>query len=176
MRIVSYISQEIKGAFRIFKFRGYGRNDIATSFLATNFGEDYIPTKDCKMVQIRSTNSQESAIVCSVNKADKSLSVGEKVIYATDADGVIKASIHLRNSGIVEFSNGTDNAVRYSKLESEFNELKGKFNDLVTKYNAFAAAYAPGGPATQGLPPTMQQGIASEADITLTKIEEIKVP
>lgn len=173
MRIVTYISQVIEKGRRVIKFRGYGRNDTATSYLGATFGTDYIPPKDAKMVQIRSTNSQDSVIVCMVNKADESLAEGEKVIYSTNANGEVQAQIYLRNDGkievkgtSVEFLEGTDNAVRYSKLESEFNELK-------SKWNAFAAAYVPGGPTVVGTPPTAQQ---SAADITQAKVDEIKLP
>jgi len=180
MTIVTYISQTIEKSFRKFKFLRFGRSDIATSFLATSFGEDYLPPKDSKMVQIRSTNSQESVIVCIVNKADASLKVGEKVIYSTDADGVVQSQMYLRNDGkvevkgtSVEFLEGTDNAVRYSKLESEFNELKGKYNDLVTQFNAHIhTAPSSGGPTT---PPSVT-GTFSVADITQSKIDEIIVP
>lgn len=188
MRVVTYISQVIKEAFRDIKVSAFGRNDTRTSFLGTSFGEDFIPPKGAKMVQISSTNSSESVIVCIVNKADESLNVGEKVIYSTDDKGAVKAQIYLRNDGrieviatdkvevkgtAVEFMEGSDNAVRYSKLESEFNELKSKYNNLVTIFNAHIhTATGPTAPTTS---PTTQ-GSPSAADITQSKIDEIKVP
>ena len=181
-QVGTYISSVIEKGFRRLKFRRFGRDDIMTAYLGTAFGEDYVPV-NAKIVQIATTNSSDNIVVCTVRKADDTLNKGEKVLYSTDENGNIKTRIYLRNNGDIEvkgnnlvIQDGSDFAVKYSALESEFNELKGKFNDLVTKYNTFAAAYVPGGPATQGLPPTMQQGIASEANITLTKIETIKVP
>ncbi len=173
MRIVTYISQVIKDSFREIKVNGFGRSDTRTSFLGTSFGEDYIPPKNAKMVQISSTNSSESVIVCVVNKANDSLNVGEKVIYSTDANGNIKAEIHLRNDGTVQILRGEDFAVRYSELENQFNELNSKFNSLVSAYNSHVHTAPSSGGLTTTTPSLAEQ---STADITLTKIEEIKVP
>jgi len=180
--IGNYISSVIEKGFRKLKFRRFGRDDIMTAYLATAFGEDYIPSQ-AKVVQIGTTNSNENVIICTVTKADDTLKVGEKVIYSTDKDGNKKTRIYLRNDGTIEvksdtvvFQDGEDFSVRYSKLESEFNELKGKLNGMIQAWNAFATAYVPGSPSVTGLPPTASTATQSEADITLTKVETIKVP
>lgn len=181
--IVAYISNKIEEGLRILKFTRNGRSDTVTSYLGAPFGEDFVPPKNAKMVQIRSTNSEESVIVCVINQADDSLKEGEKLIYSTDANGNVKSKIYLRDDGTVEvkgskveFLEGEDFAVRYTALESQFNELNDKYNDLVSKWNAFSNAYVPGGPTAVGLPPTASSGSASTADITLTKVEEINLP
>lgn len=99
-------------------------------------------------------------------RALDSLNLGDSVQYATDERGIKTATLFIRSDGTVEILGDADNAVRYSALETAFNELNDKFN-------TFANAYAPGGPATQGLPPTV---LPSNADITGSKIDEIKVP
>ena len=178
-----YISNTIEKGFRWLKFRRFGRDDVMSAYLGAGFGEDYVPTKGARLIQIPTTNSTENIVISVVKKADATLQEGEKVIYSTDANGAIKAQVYFRADGKVEIRgtnivmlDGTDFAVRYSGLESEFNELKGKYNDLVSKWNAFAGAYVPGGPSVVGLPPTAQAGTASAADITSAKIDEIKLP
>jgi len=170
--IGTYISSVVERGFRKLKFRRFGRDDIMTAYLGTAFGEDHIPAGG-KVVQIGTTNSNENIIICTVRKADETLQIGEKVIYSTDKDGVVQAKIHLKNDGTVVVNDGEDFAVRYTKLECEFNELKGKFNDLVTIWNTFANAYIPG---SNGAPPTASTATQSQADITLSKVEKIKVP
>jgi hypothetical protein len=180
--IGTYISSVVEKGFRRLKFRRFGRDDIMTAYLGTSFGEDYIPSSG-KVVQIGTTNSNENVIICTVRKADETLNVGDKVIYSTDADGNVKTRIYLRNDGTVEvkgdtvvFQDGEDFAVRYSKLQSEFDELKERFNSLVSTWNTFATAYVPGSPSTLGTPPTASTATQSSADITQAKIDKIKVP
>lgn len=180
--IGTYISSAIEKGFRRLKFRRFGRDDIMTAYLATAFGEDYIPS-NAKVVQIGTTNSNENVIICTVRKADDTLNVGEKVIYSTDKDGNVKTRIYLRNDGTVEvksdnlvIQDGEDFAVKYNELQSEFDELKGKLNDLITEWNTFATTYVPGGPSTQGTPATVSTATKSNADITKVKVESIKLP
>jgi len=181
--IGTYISNTIESKFRKFKFRRFGRDDVMTAYVGTQHGEDSVPVPGAKLIHISTTNSNENVIICTVHKADDSLNVGEKVIYSTDQDGNVKAKIYLRNDGTIEITGdnivmqeGEDYAVKYSKLESEFNELKDKFNDLVGKWNTFATVYVPGGPSTQGLPASVTTATESTADITKTKVETIKLP
>jgi hypothetical protein len=55
----------------------------------------------------------------------------------------------------------------------QFSALKTAFEELQGKWNAFAAAYLPGGPASQGTPPTAGQ---STADISNAKIDSVRLP
>lgn len=180
--IGTYISSVIEKGFRKFKFRRFGRDDIMTAYAGHTFGEDSNPAGG-KVLQIGTTNSNENIVVAVIQKADDTLNKGDKVIYSTDTNGNIVAKIYLRNDGTIEvkgdnivFQEGEDFAVRYSKLESEFNELKDKFNSLVQAWNTFAAAYIPGGPSTQGFPATVSTATQSTADITQSKVETIKLP
>jgi hypothetical protein len=62
----------------------------------------------------------------------------------------------------------TDFAVRYSELESAFNQLKQDLNAFILVYNTHSHSAFGGPPSATGLD--------SAADISGAKIEEIKVP
>lgn len=104
---------------------------------------------------------------------------GEKLLYSTDADGVVKCKLFLDTEGNFIFNSGSDNAVRYSALETAFNQLKTDFENLVTAYNSHIhiTTATVGATAVPGvISPTTSTGSPSTADITPSKIEEIKVP
>ena len=87
---------------------------------------------------------------------------------------MLKASIILRKDGTAEILGNTDNMVRFSKLQTAFDQLKSDLNDHVQNWNTFAAAYVPGGPSPVGLPPTASTSTPSSADVEPAKINEIK--
>lgn len=112
---------------------------------------------------------------------------GETLIYSTDADGVVQSKILLGIDGTFIFNDGEDNAVRYSELETAFNQLKQDFDQHVTDVNTFISTVYGTHTHTVTTPdtingtasPTTAQGTPSNpstADITPSKIEEIKVP
>jgi hypothetical protein len=178
-----YISNTIEKGFRWLKFRRFGRDDVMSAYLGAGFGEDYSPTKGTRLIQIPTANSTENIVISVVKKADSTLLEGEKVVYSTDQNDNVKCQIYLRSNGKIEVKggnivllDGNDFAVRFSGLQSEFNELNNKYNDLVAKWNLFAAAYVPGGPGTQGLPPTASTGSASTANIVNARVDTIKLP
>lgn len=85
-------------------------------------------------------------------------------VYSTDADGVEAGSHLIDDDGTHVFNNGEDFAVRFSALESAFNSLKASYN----------AHVHPG--VTTGLGSTGATLTQSTADISLAKVEEIKIP
>lgn len=102
---------------------------------------------------------------------------GEKLLYSTDADGVIQCKLFLDTEGNFIFNDGEDFAVRYSALETAYDELKGKVNDLITAYNAHVHNFVGVGPGNPGVTVvTTSTAAPSTGDITPSKIEEIKVP
>jgi len=112
---------------------------------------------------------------------DAVVSEGEIKIFS-ETDDEIVASIYLDNDGKIHIdanddiiiNEGTDNAVRYSELETAFNELKDDFNDLVSAFNSHVhPGVSPGGSSTSTI---VTPSIPSLADITGAKIEEVKVP
>ena len=104
---------------------------------------------------------------------------GESIIYSI-ADGAIVASAHyknngdiehvsvdggfvnIRNSGVVEINGSTDFMVRFSALETAFNELKAAHNN-----------HKHGGVDT-GSGTSSGPDVSSAADISLAKIDDVK--
>lgn len=102
---------------------------------------------------------------------------GEKLLYSTDADGVIQCKLFMDAEGNFIFNDGSDNAVRYSALETAYDELNSKFNDLVSAFNSHVHPTAAPGVPSPPLPvPLVIPAIPSTGDITPSKIEEIQVP
>ncbi len=84
--------------------------------------------------------------------------------FSTVAQG--SAFIKSDGSGVISINGDSDYAVRFTKLETEFNKLRDA-------WDIFATAYVPGSPSVTGLPPSAS---ASGADLSGAKIESIKVP
>ncbi|MEJ2043693.1 MAG: hypothetical protein P8X74_03645 [Reinekea sp.] len=90
------------------------------------------------------------------------LGEGETTVYSSDS-GVIAAFINFLSSGIIELNGNADFAVRYTALETAFNQLKSDFD------NHTHGGVSSGGASTAS--PT-----ASTADITPAKVDEVKLP
>lgn len=113
---------------------------------------------------------------------DSGLDPGEAKVYSSIA-GVVTAFMFFRKNGVIEINGDDDFAVRYSELETAFNQLKSDHNDLVTKVTEITQAFASwvvvpedGGNALKSLAGSLGDPSASTADITPAKIAEIKVP
>lgn len=155
-----------KGGFRAIKTR-MTSGIIETSKASMPFGFEGNPTKNYIAILAETKSREEPVIIGYLDpRALTNLGPGDSMQYATDDEGNKTATLKLRSNGIAEILGDSDNAVRYSKLEEAFKELNDKFN-------TFANSYVPGGPSNQGQPITIQP---SNADITKSKIEEIKVP
>jgi hypothetical protein len=90
-------------------------------------------------------------------------------LYSTDIDGVEQSSILLDNDGMVTINEGTDFAVRYSALETAFNQLKSDFD-------TFASTHTHTGVSSGTSSSGTAIAIPSTADISGAKVEEIKLP
>jgi len=99
---------------------------------------------------------------------------GALKLYATDADGVEVGSHLLDRDGTHVFNEGEDWAVRYTALETAFNELKGKHNKLQAAFDAHTHPGVESGSSSTGM--TVASGAESEADITPAKIVEVRLP
>ncbi len=104
---------------------------------------------------------------------------GELDLYSQE-NGIVKSRLKLLKNGTIEINDGSDNSVRYSKLEEAFNQLKSEYNALLNDYKShihiltITAMAGSGGTGTSVAPVcTLIQSIA---DITDAKIDEIKVP
>lgn len=174
MNIVKVISTELNDlSQRFIKYLRFGRNDVQTSVEAMPYGTDANPIKDMVAIYAETGEKGETVILGYLNKSQLA-AVGEHRIFSTDSGGVISTFIHLKNDGTMEVGGGSDFMVRYSALQTEFDEMKGKLNDHIANWNTFANAYVAGSPSVVGLPPTAAASTESSADITLSKIPEIK--
>lgn len=98
---------------------------------------------------------------------------GETRIYATNTAGSsVVMYLHLKNDGTANFGGTADNLVRYSDLETGFNDLKGKVNDLITKYNSHTHTGVQTGAGTSAVTAAIET--PTTADISGSKINEIK--
>lgn len=152
-----------KRALKVFEF-GAKTGDVVTAF-----GDDSSPIKDMIALYASTSETGDSVVIGYINKHQVS-EPGEKRIFSLKENGDVSFSIHLKNNETCEIGGNTDNAVRYSVLETAFNELKSSFNAHITNYNAHQHA-APNGAS----PPTITS-TASSADISGSKIEEINFP
>lgn len=92
---------------------------------------------------------------------DPNIKRGEKKIYSRDSTGRVSATIALKRDGKIILNEGSDFAVAFNALRTEFNELKNKFNSHVH------TGVSSGGSSTG---PTPQQSIAN---IDNAKVEKV---
>jgi len=91
----------------------------------------------------------------------------------------IGTSTVLIEDGQITFNEGSDYAVRYSELETAYNQLKSDFDTFVSTYNShihITTATIGATPTPGVLSPTVSTGSPSTGDITGAKISEIKMP
>lgn len=138
-------------------------------------GNDSAPPIGSKILLIEIGNDWKLGIACDDGVEPEALD-GEKILYSSIGGtkiGYIK--IGLTPVGTIEINGNTDNAVRYSELETAFNDLQDKYNDLVTQYlahfhkdslNAVTTT-----PIPAGTPPSV-----STASLLLAKVLEVLLP
>ena len=162
-----FIEAVISSGKRTAKVNQFG---VKTASIAAPFGDDSQPLKDTAAIFANTSNNAEPVVIGYINK-NQLAGPGEKRIFSVDEHGAVISYIWCKSDGTIEFSGTADNLVRYSKLETAFNELKTDFNNLVTAYNAHVhISAAPGSPNA----PTPSQATPSAADITPAKISEFK--
>ncbi len=165
-------------------------DDVRAVELFSQAGDDVNPANGCRVFVVN-VAGHKIGIAVSDDIAPES-DPGEREIYSTDDPATVKkaktkwtkdgdiihdadggAKIEMDHGGDLTFNEGTDNAVRYSKLEEAFNQLQDDFDNFVTTiYNVHQhATAAPGAPSNPSV-----TGAASTADITDAKIDDILVP
>lgn len=142
------------------------KDDIQTVELMNNAGNGSIPAIGSRIVIVELGPAWKIGIAESDN-IDPEVEDGEGHFYSQDSDE-IKAWIKLSKSGIIEINGNTDFAVRFSVLESGFNQLKSDFNSFLTHIHTGGTISGNTGPPT---PPVLP----SAADISGAKIDEVKV-
>ena len=175
MFLTKTISALIEDGYRTIKVFVFGEEDVQTPNEVMPFGLDSCPTKDVLAAYSSTSATSDNIIIGYYNKNQKA-AAGEYRTYATDSEGVEAFYTWMKADGTMEIGGDTDNMVRYSELETAFNELKSDFNDLVSKYNSHihtTTATIGTGPVGV-ISPTATTGTPTAADITPSKIEEIK--
>lgn len=143
------------------------KDDIQTVELMNNAGDGSIPAIGSRVLILQVGPAWKIGIAESDN-IDPEVQDGEGHFYSQDS-GIIKAFIKFLKSGIIELNGNTDFAVRFSVLESGFNQLKSDFNSFLTHiHSGVTTGGAASGPPT---PPVLP----STADISGSKIDEVKV-
>tara|TARA_R110001632_G_scaffold50157_3_gene125244 strand:+ start:369 stop:863 length:495 start_codon:yes stop_codon:yes gene_type:complete len=111
----------------VVKILRLGANDVQTSKQISPFGVDSNPIKDMVAIQGETSIKGETVIIGYIGK-EHITEAGETRLYSTDADGVLKATIHLKADDTLEMMGDSNFAVKFNELETAFNELKTKFN------------------------------------------------
>jgi len=158
----------------------YGKSDIQTADPILPHGIDSKPVKNDIAVYAKTNNNEQSVILGYLKNSDIT-SEGEARIYATDQNGVLKFDIRLKNDGTAEIGGDSDFMVRFSVLETAYNQLKSDHDDTVSKLNAvidllktWTVIAQDGGAALQLAAQALQNASNSTGDISGAKIDEIK--
>lgn len=174
MNLVKVYSSAIDAGKRVVKILRYGRSDVRTAVQVGLPGIDSAPIENLIAVYSKTGKEGSQIILGYINKKAIAES-GEIRFYSQDDDGNEQTYIFVKKDGTIELGGDSDNAVRFSELESGFNELKSDYNDLVSKFNQHIHTNGAGptaGPQDPSqipiiIPPTT-------ADISDSKIENVK--
>ena len=136
-------------------------------------GDDSFPLLTDTAVSVPVPGSGKEAVVGYLDPLNEAeAESGEKRIYSRQEDGTIVADVFLKKDGVVHINGSDDFAVAYNDLLTAFNQLKDDFNALVTAYNQHNhKAIVPAQPTA-----LVPLGVASEADMTLSKVTTVRLP
>ena len=177
MNLTTVISTDVDDKKRRkVKVRRFGNDDVQNQLAVSPSGIDAAPVED--MVALYSpTSSQEDPVIIGYITREQKAKAGEIRIFSTDADGVEQIAFHFLNDGTVEMGGDADNLVRYRELKSAYDQLRDDLNNLIAQYNAHIhITTATVGPtAVPGvISPTTSTGTPSTADMSASKIDELK--
>jgi hypothetical protein len=163
------ISRVKQAADTFIKVLRYGKADIQTALPVFPFGVISKPLKEQLAAQAN-TGSKNNPIVLGYIVADASeVQPGETLLYSTNF------KVFLKEDGTAEIGGNTDNMVRFSDLETAYNQLKDDHDALVTAFNQHVhPTAAPGAPSPPTPVPNVIPATLSTGDISDAKIEEIK--
>jgi hypothetical protein len=142
-------------------------DDVQSVELMESAGEKTYPMPGDKVAIMAPDESSKIGVSLSDNiEPDPARKEGEKVLYSRDIDGLRAAFMHLLQNGVIELNGNADFAVRFSALETAFNELKDK-------YNSHTHTYSPGPSPAAPTPPPNEP---STADISTAKVDKVLLP
>lgn len=148
---------------RIPKFKRFGNSDIQTAFESGPYGVDSNPIKDMVAVYSETGEKGKTVIVGYINK-NQLAEVGETRVYSTDAQGVLKSYMWLKNDGTIEFNGNANNLVRYAPLNSELVAQKELINIELAKIAL----------AINAIVPLSYTPTPINIDISTAKVDELK--
>ena len=163
---------ELKNQERKIKVVIGGTSDVRETDDCGTPGIDASPIRGMKAIYADTQVEGEEVIIGYIID-NQEVAPGEIKIFSQDDNGQMKFYAHLRKDGTCHFGGNQDNMVRYSALESAFNQLKSDFNDLVSKFNSHTHVLTLSS-GTGTAAPTAAPGTPSASDITGAKIEQIK--
>jgi len=141
------------------------KNDNHFSTIYGSPGDDSRPMPGDSVVYVENNNIGGKSAVGFLDTENPPVSGdGERRLYSRDAGSNIVAIIFLKKDGTIQLNSGSDFAVRFTALETAFNELQTKFNTHVH------------GGVTTGSGSTGTTATPSIGDISLSKIDDIRVP
>ena len=137
--------------------------DVQSIELITPGGEDHVPEDRDILLVLKISEAYKLGLITDDQiEPDENLQPGEKEIYSKQS-GVKLAKLKLNLQGELVLNDGTDFAVAFEKLRTEFNELQVKFN---THIHGGVAA----GGQTSGVPTVL-----STANIDNVKVEKVRL-
>jgi len=170
--VTKVISSRIDSSNRLLvKFTRMGKDDTQETLTSAPYGIDSNPIKDMIALHATTGVSGESVLIGYINK-NAIADIGELRLFSTDESGTEVMYLHLKNDSTMEIGGNNDYMVRYSKLETAFNQLKSDFNSLVSIFNTHVHTGVTPGVGSSG--PTPLSVASSGADITPAKILKIK--
>jgi hypothetical protein len=170
MNLTKVISSKIDEFGRLaIKFLRLGKSDVRECLEVSPYGIDSNPIKDMVALFSPTGENGKDVIVGYINK-NRIADVGETRLFSTDANGVLKMYVHVKNNGTIEFGGNSDNLVRFSELQTGFDNLKTDLNTFISVFNAHVHP-TPSGVSS----PTATQGTVSAASISGAKINELKI-
>lgn len=169
MNIVNAIMTSIDSLKRrVVQLTDFGKN-VKTAFQAGSYGDDSSPIKNMVAVYGETTQLGRNVVIGYINR-NQLAAAGEKRIFSTDSSGNVKYYIWLHNDGTCEFGGTGDNLVRFSNLQTAFNQLKSDFNTFIAAYNLHTHVGVTVGAGATGI---TTPGTSSSADISGAKVTEM---
>lgn len=138
--------------------------DVQTVELMAQAGVDVNPPEDSRIIILDMGPSYKIAVGAD-DGIVPTVEPGEKKIYSS-AGGAIKAFIKWVKDGILHLNGDADNAVKFSPLETAFNQLQSDFDTHVHQYI----------PGVLSPIPTAAPTNPSTADIAPAKVDTVKLP
>lgn len=164
------LSTSIEKLSRIVKILRYGKDDYLTCMEANAYGIDSNPIKDMVAVYAPSAEKGKAVIIGYINKNQKA-AVGELRLFSTDADGVEKFYVWLKNDETIEIGGTTNFAVKFNELKTEFNKLKQDHNNFLVEYKTHVHT---GGTIMGSTGPTTSTQTPNTSNIENAKNDKIK--